>query len=1023
MEQAEKRLQLLLKKMQDGYARHRIIFDSNREPAKFIFQEVNPVFEKITRLKAEKIIGKDVEEILIKTGNYPGALLETYRLVAKERETVITEFFSHRLQRYYEVIVFPEEEEFLSIILRDITDKYEKKERTKELGGLYNFSLLLREEETMEKTLEKLPGILPSAFQFPQLVSARVLHNNKSFSTENFKKSPWKISSGFRVFGKEAGKIEVYYMSRPDLDGEPFFKEEKLMLETISEHLGRFIEQIKAREALQENEEKLSKTLDSIGDGVIVTDTGGVITRMNPQAEKLTGWAAEESQGRLLDEVFRIFNSKTSEPVPNPVFRVLETGRVQGLANDTTIVSRDGKERQIADSAAPIKDLDNNIIGVIMVFSDITEEYRTREALRKNQEQMDAILSNSPAVIYSYRVKDNRPVISYVNDNAVNVLGFSPEEFLQDSDLWFQQVHPEDKRIFSQPVWKKMKKGKPYSFEYRFKHREGNYFWILETQNKIEDEDNLEIVSVCWDITERKRAERLIQARLNLLTFAQNNSEQKVLQKTLDEVCYILDSPIGFFHFVSSDEQELQLKAWSTKTLGSFCQLSNKSNMAYRVSEAGVWVECLRERKPVIHNDYSTLPNRKDLPSGHPQIIRELVVPIFRQGKIVAIMGIGNKPRDYSDEDIQVASYFADIAWSLVEQKQNERKIHYISFHDILTDLYNRAFLEEEMKRLDTQRQLPISIIMLDLNGLKLVNDTYGHQVGDELLKGVAEILKNSCRQEDIIARWGGDEFVILLPKTGRKSAGEVGKRIRRKSREKKVRDIPVSIALGVAAKENLNKTLADTLKEAEDYMYKQKLSESRSTRSAVLNALLKTLATKSYETEEHTRRMQKIALKIGEKLGLPESEMSRLTLLITLHDIGKINLSEELLTKKGSLTEKEWAQMKKHPETGYRIARATEEFSHVAEDILAHHEHWDGSGYPRGLKGEKIPLLARITSIADAFEIMANGRPYKKALSKKEIIEEFQRCSGKQFDPELVGIFLSSIEEMFWDENNGGSI
>ncbi len=312
------------------------------------------------------------------------------------------------------------------------------------------------------------------------------------------------------------------------------------------------------------------------------------------------------------------------------------------------------------------------------------------------------------------------------------------------------------------------------------------------------------------------------------------------------------------------------------------------------------------------------------------------------------------------------------------------------------------------MQRLDTERQLPISVLMVDLNGLKLVNDTYGHSKGDEMLKNVAGGLKNSCRKEDFIARWGGDEFVILLPQTTAKKAEIISKRIKSNCQGVYAGEVPISLASGVAVKDNADTNLAEVLKKAEDNMYKQKLAESKSTRSAVLNALLKTLEAKSYETEEHTLRMQKIAMEIGEKLQLTDSELSRLRLLITLHDIGKINISEEILTKEGELTAEEWEIMKKHPETGYRIARATEDFTHVADDILAHHEHWDGTGYPQGLKGDNIPLLARIVAVADAYDIMTSGRPYQKTLTQPEIAAELKRCAGIQFDPELVEIFLS---------------
>ncbi len=328
-----------------------------------------------------------------------------------------------------------------------------------------------------------------------------------------------------------------------------------------------------------------------------------------------------------------------------------------------------------------------------------------------------------------------------------------------------------------------------------------------------------------------------------------------------------------------------------------------------------------------------------------------------------------------------------------------------------MTGLYNRYFLEEEMSRLDTARQLPLTVIMADLNGLKLVNDTYGHDTGDEMLIEAANNVRNSCREEDIIARWGGDEFVIMLPQTEARDAQLICKRIAEGCRGAFVEEVPISIALGVATKISETTSLKETLQGAENEMYRQKLTESRSTKNAVLTSLLNTLAEKSYETEEHIRGMQTIAQKIGAKLNLPDSELHRLDLLISLHDVGKINISEAILTKKSPLTDDEWETIKKHPEFGYRIARGAEEFAHVAEDILAHHERWDGAGYPRRLKEKDIPLLSRITAIADAFEVMSSGRPYKKAMSRSEIAAEFKKCAGTQFDPELVETFLSVMD------------
>lgn len=347
----------------------------------------------------------------------------------------------------------------------------------------------------------------------------------------------------------------------------------------------------------------------------------------------------------------------------------------------------------------------------------------------------------------------------------------------------------------------------------------------------------------------------------------------------------------------------------------------------------------------------------------------------------------------------------------ITETREMEKRLRYLSFHDQLTGLHNRAFLEEEIRRLDVERQLPLSVIMVDLNGLKLVNDTYGHEFGDLLLKSAARVLRASCRREDIVVRYGGDEFVVLLPQTTHKAAQEICLRIHKAAEKVRVQNVPLSLALGVATKAQKSENLAEVLRRAEDEMYRQKLAESKSTHSSIVNALLKALSTKSHETEQHVLHMQKAGIALGRELGLTPSELNRLKLAILLHDIGKITIPEEILKKPAPLAPEEWEVVKKHPEMGYRIARSTEEFAHVAEEVWSHHECWDGKGYPRGLRGEEIPFLARIVAIVDAYEAMRHGRVYRKPLSREEILAELRRKAGTQFDPRLTEVFISLLE------------
>ncbi len=346
------------------------------------------------------------------------------------------------------------------------------------------------------------------------------------------------------------------------------------------------------------------------------------------------------------------------------------------------------------------------------------------------------------------------------------------------------------------------------------------------------------------------------------------------------------------------------------------------------------------------------------------------------------------------------------------ESRKREKEILYLSYHDVLTGLYNRTYLEETLRRLDSKRQLPFSIIMGDVNGLKITNDVFGHDFGDNLLRRVAKVLKQACRTEDIIGRWGGDEFVILLPQTSSDESFMVLKRIIRYFDELTVVDsvqglIP-SVSLGYGTKIHDYEDVFDVLKIAETNMYKRKMLTKNSMYSSILNSMRTALYEKSHETEEHTSRLYNTAKKVAFRYNVSSEELSDLELLCTLHDVGKIGVSDTILNYPGPLDEAQWEEMKKHSEIGYRIAMATPELKKVANYILYHQEKWDGSGYPKGLKGYAIPLLDRILSVADAFDAMISNRVYRKAMSKEEAFKELELCSGTQFDPDVVQIFIN---------------
>lgn len=607
----------------------------------------------------------------------------------------------------------------------------------------------------------------------------------------------------------------------------------------------RNITETKKREMeLYTTREKLKYTLSSIAEGVIVTDEKGYISMMNSRAEHLTGYDQKEAEGKLLDNIFHIINEYSQQPVENPVGKVLKTGVVEGLANHTVLIAKDGTRRPIADSASPIKDNKGNVLGVILIFRDVTEKRKMIKRLERSRNKYMSIFENTGT---GMAIVAEDTTFMIINKKMEEISGYSKEEM-----------------------------------------------------------------------------------------------EGKIVLKD-----------------IVADKEEYQ-------RMIKYHKRRRNTKLAATVPHHYEFKMCDKQGK-----------------------IKDIMVTV-----------------DIIPDTSQSIASFIDIT----TRKKIEDKIRYQGYHDDLTGLYNWAYFKESLERLDSKRQLPLSIIMGDVNGLKLVNDAFGHNKGDQLLKNIAKLIKKSCRKEDIVARWGGDEFVILLPRTHSRTANEVVDRIKVACKSEDDRLIKTSVSLGFVTKETADQDIWELLKKAESWMYKHKLTESQSARSSIISSLEETLWERDYETKEHACRLKDLAKKVGKKIGLPGNKIDELILLAGLHDIGKIAIPDSILMKPGPFNEEEWETMKKHSEIGYRIANSSLELASIADGILHHHEWWDGNGYPHQLKGEEIPIISRIISVVDAYDVMTHERPYKKAMEKNKAISELKKYAGHQFDPEIVEIFIGLI-------------
>ena len=972
---------------------------------------------------------------------------------------------------------------------------------------------------------------------------------------------------------------------------------------------------------VQHSEEGLRITLQSMGDGVIATDSRAIVTMLNPSAEELTGWPQHKAVGQPFRDVFQIYNSVTGEPSEDIVNRVLTTGRKVNLANHTVLVSADGTHRHISDSAAPIRDADGTLLGVVLIFSDVTERYHLQQQLRIQEARSSMAVRLANLGTWEY---DNRTDTILWSELYKKILGIDPKVD-PEPGFWSSMMHPDDlDAALSARDQALQSGGVTYAQSYRiYRHSDGALRY-LHTHVSIERDElgrAVKTVGAVQDITEQVEAQRQIAESelLFRMTFERmamgmahvaldgrllrvnpalchmlGYTEEELLQRTTQDVVHpadhaLVERTMGWMletrstteaaerRFVRKDGAVVWLALSSSimpdaqgepaylitslqdvtaRRMGEMAlrQSEQRLRRAQEISHTGNWEITLATQQmwasdeafhiygyemtegnilplsvpqgAVVEQDRPGMDRAlqrliaEDAPYDMEFSIRRLgdgelrvlhsraVLERDEQRRPVRIVGVlqditeGRRTEEeygqalattldgfwvvdgsthiievnqsichmlgYTrDEligkhilDIQVQAYpdeaakirervyangserfdarlrrkngvviDVEVSLSLVrnaqrtcafmrditDRKRKEEHIQYLSYHDVLTGLYNRAFFEEESKRLDNARQLPLTVIMGDINGLKLTNDVFGHARGDELLTSIAGILRRCARAEDIVARIGGDEFCILLPRAGEQIARIICDRIQSACRHSVINlddnQVHPSVSLGHATRITLRQSFGSVFKDAEDAMYKRKLLERKSMHSSLIASIRTTMYEKSHETHEHAERLAALARRLGVAVGLNDDQLSELELLSALHDLGKIGVPEHILDKAGALTDEEWTQMRKHPEIGYRIAQASPELAAVAEGILNHHERWDGKGYPQGLSGEAIPLLARILTIVDSYDAMTNDRVYHPAIPQEAALAEIARCAGSQYDPAIARRFLELMQ------------
>ncbi|MCF7925619.1 MAG: diguanylate cyclase [Candidatus Izimaplasma sp.] len=606
-------------------------------------------------------------------------------------------------------------------------------------------------------------------------------------------------------------------------------------------------------------------------------------------------------------------------------------------------------------------------ISVFMLKNRIN--FFTTQEINENKIKYDTLFNNTSSAAFVYDPELKK--FTDVNQTAITMYGYSYQEFLQ---IGIGDLNPLPSAEIDRLVAKALKNEQNY-FTAKHITKQGNVISIETYSSAIKLAGKWVLFLSVNDISHRiEKQSQIEHMQLQLKT---------ALASIHDGV--ILTDKYG----------DIELVNETAKTL--------------------INVQSSIIGKPVVHTIRFFFNNDTNLEKLIQQLSSERQSIQFKQITLIQENTNTNKYVDISLSPLENTagdlSGIILILRDITVEKEQFEQIRFISQHDAVTKLYNRFFLEEEIKRLNTKRQLPLSFIIGDVNGLKLVNDAFGHHEGDNLLIEISSILSKAVRAEDILGRWGGDEFLILLPQTTHENAEIIVNRIRDLCQKSYYNTIIPSISLGIGTKKTLDESVDDVLLLAEKEMYAEKTKIGPIMRENTYQRLRETMDELNLDFKNHHQRCAELAEQFGTYLNRPQKEVKLLKKIAFNHDLGKISLDRNLLDVVYEDNDAR-SNMKLHVENGYRILNALPNYTDIANYVLHHHENYDGSGYPENLSGEQIPYLSRIMRLIEVYDSMTNDNNYGEAKSQEEALKLIKDDTGKKYDPELADAFIKMINQ-----------
>lgn len=599
------------------------------------------------------------------------------------------------------------------------------------------------------------------------------------------------------------------------------------------------------------------------------------------------------------------------------------------------------------------------------------EQHSHSKRVNIDLEEAYDIIEKSNLVIFKWTLSEDIPT-DFVSDN-ISIFGYKPEDFYNGplADYW-QFVHEEDRERVKRELYAaRMNETRSYKNQYRVVCSDSSVRWVEEwviheyTREGVLSHEKgiLRDITDAHEIAEKlkeseSRYKELFDNASALIFTFNKNHRITSCNKTFKET-----------FMIDENKQILHLDDLFSDATSS------------RYSKQTFFEACL-----------DNIDNRLELEmknlKGDLLFIEMRNRVIYDSGEIVEIQSVAN---------------------DITEKKSAEKKVKFLMEHDALTGLYNRLYFDGKLEEHAQSHHRNISIIVGDVNGLKMINDAFGHKYGDALLQEISKVfLSVFDEQTDIIARLSGDEFAIL---TFRKNIDLLIDRVNVICKGQRVFPFPMDISLGYAIQKNKSQSIDSLFREADHQMYRKKLRESKRIKSMMIQSLQNQLSENSLETFDHCHRMKNTAEQIGIMLNMSEAMMEELELTILMHDIGMVSIPSEIVEKTEPLTNDERKIINNHSEIGYHLLISSPNLAGVGEYVLSHHENYDGTGYPQGLKGMEIPLVSRIVAVADGYDAMTTHRPYRVVISPLEAIEDIKKESGKKYDPSVVHAFIKYFE------------